>query len=161
MNATKIIRWLIVILLLIIVALGLIIGVKIKPKTIIQRDTIRITTIDTIRIPKPVYITEKKIDTLTIQVKDTITINDTLYIQLPKTQRYYAKDSLYQAWVSGYKPSLDSINVFQKTIKETITNTITNKRRFGIGINAGYGIVFSNPVQLRPYLGVGVYYRLW
>ncbi len=161
MNPTKVIRWIIVILLAIIVLLGVFISVKIKPKTIIKRDTIVVVKFDTIRIPKPIYVTEKVLDTIFAPINDTIRVNDTLYIQLPKTQKYYSKDSLYQAWVSGYKPSLDSINIFQKVIEKTIINTITNKRRFGVGINAGYGIVFSEQVQLRPYLGVGVYYRLW
>lgn len=162
MNPTKVIRWIIVILLAIIVLLGAFISIKIKPKTIIERDTITIVKIDTIRIPKPIYIKEKVIDTLFVPIKDTIRVNDTLYIQLPKTQKYYSKDSLYQAWVSGYKPSLDSINIFQKVIEKTIINTITKKpRKVGIGVSAGYGIMLNKQVTLSPYIGVGLYYRIW
>lgn len=162
MNPTKVIRWIIVILLAIIVLLGAFISIKIKPKTIIERDTITIVKFDTIRIPKPIYIKEKVIDTIFVPIKDTIRVNDTLYIQLPKTQRYYSKDSLYQAWVSGYKPTLDSINIFQKVIEKTIINTITKKpRKIGIGVSAGYGITFGEQTKLAPYFGVGVYYRIW
>ena len=74
------------------------------------RDTTIVIKLDTIKIIKPVYLSEKVIDTLFVPIKDTIRINDTLYQVMPKTQKYYAKDSLYMAWVSGYKPSLDSIN---------------------------------------------------
>lgn len=162
MNPTKIIRWIIVILLAIIVLLGAFISIKIRPKTIIERDTITIVKIDTIRIPKPIYIKEKVIDTLFVPIKDTIRVNDTLYIQLPKTQKYYSKDSLYQAWVSGYKPTLDSINIFQKVIEKTIINTITKKpRKIGIGVSAGYGITFGEQTKLSPFIGVGLYYRIW
>lgn len=162
MNPTKVIRWIIVILLAIIVLLGAFMSIKIRPKTIIERDTITIVKIDTIRIPKPIYIKEKVVDTIFVPIKDTIRVNDTLYIQLPKTQKYYSKDSLYQAWVSGYKPSLDSINIFQKVIEKTIINTITKKpRKIGVGVMAGYGITFGEQTKLAPYIGIGVYYRIW
>ena len=161
-NYTKIIRWIIVILLAIIVLLGVFISIKIRPKTIIERDTITIVKIDTIRIAKPIYIKEKVIDTIFVPIKDTIRTNDTLYLQLPKTQKYYSKDSLYQAWVSGYRPTLDSINIFQKVIEKTIINTITkNPRRIGIGVMGGYGITFGEQTKLSPFIGVGLYYRIW
>lgn len=125
-------------------------------------DTLVVTKYDTIKVNKPIYITQKVVDTLLIPITETIRVNDTLYLNVPKEQKYYAKDSLYQAWVSGYNPTLDSINIFQKVIEKTIINTITKKpRKVGIGVSAGYGITFGEQTKLAPYLGVGVYYRIW
>ena len=83
-------------------------------------------------------------------------------IELPKVQRVYTDDSTYKAWVSGYDPRLDSINVFRKTIKETVTIQIPAEKkkrtfwqRFNIGIQAGYGIGLDDK-KAHPYLGGGV-----
>lgn len=61
-----------------------------------KADTVRIR--DTIHIPKPVYITSKIIDTMTVlvQATDTLWLHDTLYVNLPREQRTYS-DSTYTA----------------------------------------------------------------
>ena len=125
------------------------------------RDTTIIIKLDTIKIIKPVYLSEKVVDTLFVPIKDTIRINDTLYQLMPKTQKYYAKDSLYQAWVSGYKPNLDSIKVFPKTIYSTITNTVYKKpARVTIGVTAGYGAMYSNKqIKFGPAIVAGVSFK--
>lgn len=81
-------------------------------------DTITIVKYDTIRDIRPVVVTEKVTDTIHVKVgTDSV-------IKLPITQKYYSTDD-YQAWVSGYKPNLDSIYTFNKVITKTITNTET------------------------------------
>lgn len=81
-------------------------------------DTVTITKFDTVKCEKPIFIKETVVDTFF--VKDSLNHG---YI-IPKTQRYY-KDEYYEAWVSGYRPNLDSINLFRKTVTSTITNTVT------------------------------------
>lgn len=126
------------------------------------RDTTIVVKLDTIRILKPIYIKERLVDTLFVAINDTLRIKDTLYQVVPKTQKYYAKDSLYQAWISGYKPQLDSINVFPKTIYRNITNTVYRKpSKIGFGIIGGYGVSFGDKTQLSPFVGVGVFYKIW
>lgn len=87
---------------------------------------------------------------------DTMRIGDTV---VHREQAYY-EDSLYRAWVSGYRPRLDSLMIFPKTVYQTVTNdiyhTITpKKKRWGLGLQVGYGY----PGGL--YLGVGMSYNLW
>jgi len=125
------------------------------------RDTTIIIKLDTIKIIKPVYLSEKVVDTLFVPITDTLQINDTLFVALPKTQKYYAKDSLYMAWVSGYKPSLDSIKVFPKTIYSTITNTVYKKpARVTIGATIGYGAMYSNKqIHFGPAIVAGVSFK--
>lgn len=127
-----------------------------EPAKII-RDTTTITRIDTFKINKPVYIREVVIDTFYIAVLDTLRINDTLYQPIVKTQKYYTESGKYDAWVSGYRPALDSINVFQKTVKETVTIRVPQKK-WGVAAIGGYGVGKNG---LSPYVGVGLYYRIW
>ena len=78
-------------------------------------------------------------------------------IHLPIEQRQYL-DPRYTAWVSGYRPQLDSIQIYQRT--EYITKEITpiqKPKRWGIGLQAGYGVTLhNNQVFPAPYIGVGL-----
>lgn len=86
----------------------------------VTSDTVYVIKTDTYKVEKPIFLTEVIVDTFL--VKDTLN-NEYL---IPKTQKYY-KDSLYEAWVSGYNPNLDSINIYNKTKFVTITNTTTKE----------------------------------
>ena len=89
---------------------------------------------------------------------DTTRIGDTL---LHRRQVVYS-DSSYRAVVSGYvDPRLDSLQVFPKTVYQTVTNDIyhpvaikSKKKRWGFGLQAGYG-------PGGRYVGAGVSYNLW
>ena len=84
--------------------------------------------------------------------KDTL-VHDSVNVILPITQKKY-EDSTYTAWVSGFRPNLDSINIYRKTVYKTITE---KPRRFGIGVMGGYGYGTKGTT---PFIGVGVYYRI-
>ncbi|MEY8720653.1 DUF6808 domain-containing protein [Bacteroides stercorirosoris] len=95
---------------------------------------------------------------LVFQLTDTIRIGDTVVY---REQAYY-EDSLYRAWVSGYRPRLDSLMVFSKTVYQTVTNDIyhpvmvkSKLKRWGLGLQAGYGYPGGF------YLGGGVSYNLF
>lgn len=77
------------------------------------------TVYDTITRLKPVFLTSTVVDSIPypVVVHDT----DTLWAQLPKTVREYG-DSTFYAQVSGINPSLDRIDVYQKT--QYINNTV-------------------------------------
>lgn len=117
--------------------------------TICFRDTVRDS------IPMPVY------ETLVLEVPELFpvyitlggdTIHDSIYIPVPISQKEYQTEN-YRAWVSGYKPSLDSVWVYPE--KSIIRE---KPRRWGIGVIAGYGIGYNG---LSPYVGVGGYWRVW
>lgn len=138
-----------------------------KRNTINETDVIVLTDTlyirDTIRIEKPVPKFIKRIDTLLVQTKDTIRLNDTLYLALPREQKTY-REKNYQAWISGYRPELDSIHIFRNTQQIITSTTIQNKqktRRWGIGIQAGYGLTkHQNIIKPTPYIGIGLSYNL-
>ena len=80
-------------------------------------------------------------------------------VEIPIVQKKYA-DSTYTAWVSGYKPSLDSIEVYRKTVVQRETITLRKiSPRWGIGVTGGYGYGTKNKV-FEPFVGIGVYYRI-
>lgn len=116
---------------------------------------------DTIRYPQPVPVYSRITDTIWLPLTDTVTLHDTTYIILNREQRYYRTDD-YEAWVSGFLPSLDSCNVFRET--RLITTEITKKerkKRFGLGVQAGYGVGLSDgKIRPVPYIGVGLSYNI-
>lgn len=118
--------------------------------TILERDTI-------ISVPDTVYRTialgEK---TVKVVIHDTLFKTDTVEIALPFVQREY-RDSNYNAWVSGYEPALDSIQVFPRTmtVKERVTVKERSRRW---GVFGGVGIGVSD--RITPCVGVGIGYRI-
>lgn len=130
-------------------------------KTVVKTDTLR----DTVTVREPVFITETAVRTDTVWLPVVRTRTDTVLLRsdglkdsvravVPITQKVYA-DSTYKAWVSGYNPRLDSIQVYRQTIVTTKTETVVRKRRIGIGVQAGYGYGFRYG-GIEPYVGLGV-----
>ena len=123
-------------------------------QVVVERDTIT----DTIRVIHPVVRDSVvlRYDRVVLPiVRDAVMVRDSIVVDsvrvyLPITQKCY-RDSTYTAWVSGYQPKLDSIQIY----RPTITITTTKKPKFTYGIQAGYGIT---PKGLQPYLGVGIGY---
>ena len=98
---------------------------------------------------------------LPVPITDTLMLHDTVLVHLPIEQRQYS-DPRYTAWVSGYRPQLDSIHIYQRT--EYITKEIkmvTKPQRWGLGLQAGYGVSLHNGQLFpAPYIGVGLSYSI-
>lgn len=115
-------------------------------------DTVTFYKTDTISVKKPTYIKEVIIDTVYLEKSE-----NGAYMT-PISQKYY-KDSTYEAWVSGYKPSLDSINTFEKTITRIITNTTTKEiypKTTNVFLDAGADYIGNN---LAPNVGVIIKFK--
>jgi hypothetical protein len=109
---------------------------------------------DTITKIKPVEKIVRVVDTFLVAITDTIYLNDSLYMPLPREQREYG-DSTYRAWVSGYRPQLDSLHQFQTTKVITIYHEAKQTRwRIGMAFGATTG-VFYTPAGWQPGLGAG------
>lgn len=90
----------------------------------------------------------------TICVSDTI--KDSVFVQVPIEQKVYS-DSNYTAWVSGYRPRLDSISITHKEVSfHKLVNNSKGSKRLYLGIQVGYGIT---PRGMQPYLGLGISYK--
>ena len=156
-----------------------------RPQAEVVTKTDTLTVRDTIKEIRPVYVEKTRTDTMLVAVTDTVTVSDTVYMVLGREQRHY-RGGDYEAWVSGYRPALDSIYVYPETryiTKETISVasrkcsslaleassswcgsmslTVSLEythewRRWYAGASAGYDLVTGS-----PYVGATVGLPLW
>lgn len=152
-------------LLLIIAAtllVGFFAGDRHRAKIVQSAPVVRDTVFDTIpvRYPVPYDSAVVRVERVRLPIYDTIRVEvsteavaDSVDIEIPITQKHYS-DSLFDAYVSGYHPSLDSITIYRRTI--TITKK-TDPPRWGVSLQGGYGMT---PKGFQPYVGLGVHLTL-
>ena len=89
-----------------------------------------------------------------------IGVPDTVWATVPRVQKRY-EDSTYTAWVSGYEPRLDSIEVYRRTVFVVKNEGGRVKtRRLSLGLTGGFGYgVFTRKPDL--FVGVGASWRLF
>ena len=132
-----------------------------EPQVVIEHDTLwRDTT-----ITKPVAADSTKTgEVVYIKVPYPVpgdTIRDSIEVPIPIEQKRY-EDSLYTAWVSGFRPALDSIRLHQPEIITTITETIVKKApRLSVGLSVGPGVSITGTPQAGIFVGFTANYRLW
>ena len=150
----KVLPWILVCLLL-----GILVWMQCNPHdplTVYTKgDTVKLrdTIVDIVLLP--VKETLKRTDTVYLPILIDTTIDktikgDTVPVLIPITSKEY-KTNDYRAIVSGYKPSLDFMEVYGE--KEIITLKPKNKR-WGLGLQTGC----SYPGGW--YVGVGISYNL-
>lgn len=123
-----------------------------RTDTVVVRDTVR----ETVLVPKIRYLT--RVDTVLLLVPgDTVKVP----VLVPISRNVYEGED-YRAVVSGFRASLDTLDIFRKT--QTVTNTVVQRvevpgkpKRWGIGVSAGYALT---PQGMKPYIGLGVQYDL-
>ncbi len=128
-----------------------------EPQSEVITQVVTVTKTDTLIYYLPKYITERHVRV------DTLFVRDTILVEVPITQREY-QDSTYHAYISGYKPQLDSIEVYQRTVRiNTIVTekipTTTSRWVITAGLNVGVGYVapFNSSVgTIGMYTGIGV-----
>ena len=148
----KILPWLLVVLLAIACVAALFrphepLPAEIRTETKIQT----VVKTDTVLISAPIAVFWQ------ILLNDTVRIGDTLLHR----KRVVYEDSLYRAVVSGYvDPRLESMTVYPRTVYQTGTNDSYHavkpkKKRWGLGLQAGYGYPGGF------YVGGGISYDLF
>lgn len=121
-----------------------------RKDTVVVRDTVR----ETVLVPKVRYLT--RVDTVLLPVPgDTVEVS----VLVPISRNVYEGED-YRAVVSGFRASLDTLDIFRKT--QTVTNTVVQRvevpgkpKRWGIGVSAGYALT---PQGVKPYIGAGISY---
>ena len=121
-----------------------------RKDTVVVRDTVR----ETVLVPKVRYLT--RVDTVLLPVPgDTVEVP----VLVPISRKVYEGED-YRAVVSGFRASLDTLDIFRKT--QTVTNTVVQRvevpgkpKRWGIGVSAGYALT---PQGVKPYIGAGISY---
>lgn len=104
-----------------------------------------------IRQPEVMVIRRLVADTvyLAVATPDTATA-DSVRVIVPQEQKEYHGEG-YRAWVSGYRPALDSIVIERMVLRE-------KERRLSVGLQAGVGVT---PRGVQPYIGVGVTIKIF
>jgi hypothetical protein len=116
---------------------------------------------DTITQYKPILEERVVLKKVPYPVTDTLRIHDTLFVYLDREQVVW-QDSLSRVYASGILPQIDSVKHFIQERIVTIQTTIPVKKpcRWGIGVQAGYGVQFGDQIQASPYVGIGLSYNL-
>ena len=134
---------------------------------------------------RPVFDAEIAVPDMAVVIEDSIIVKDDSLLVLPMQQRHYKGDN-YEAWVSGYRPQLDSVWVFPETRYITTENIFAGPRkcnsialeasaswcgraslllsleymhewrRWYAGASAGYDVVTGS-----PYVGARIGLPLW
>ena len=78
-------------------------------------------------------------------------------VVIPITTKHY-RAMEYDAWVSGYEPSLDSIKVYQKTEVVTITKIIKNQKHFFLDVGAGCEYIPDTKTAV-PFTELGLSFK--
>lgn len=151
--------WLLVLLLLCFGGWALYLVERNRPADVItkiERHT------DTIKIekPVPVYHTIKSFALVDFPVDSLIYVaGDTVQVQVPIEEKIF-QDSTYKCQISGWKPSLDWIEVYSPTTTITQVERVKLKPKVSVGI--GTSAVW-NPVshQFDWGISLGVYVPLW
>lgn len=134
--------------------------------TSVRCDTVH----DTIYIPKPVAVESRTLDVMAVKFPrwrqpigsaDTSAIHnvDSVTVAVAIEQRHYGGED-YDAWVSGYRPQLDSLRIYRPTATITRTQEITRWRTRRWGLSAGAGVSISHR-GVAPAVFVGVSYTFW
>lgn len=105
-----------------------------EERILYKSDTISIVRVDTFFIKEPIPVYKEIVDTIYIHAEDSVA-------RLPVEQYHYRENSLYDIWVSGYRPRLDSIRLYNTISEKAITNNIYVRKRNW---------------SLSPYLGMNV-----
>ena len=123
-------------IVVIVVLVTLLFSSKRQIKVVENRvtDTILQVKIDTITQYVPKYVTKKTTDTIYLPS------NDKSVIALEIEQKHYSENGVYDAWISGYKPQLDSITTYPRVEYRTITNNITKE-------------IYKSTIDFYPYIG--------
>lgn len=112
----------------------------------VRIDTFTMVVRDTIRLVEPTFVSQVVVDTIFVEKAP----ENGLF--LPIIQKHYG-DSLYDAWVSGYRPALDSIHVYPMTVTRTVTRDVERevaRKTFDVYLRAGGYVAGGNVV---PYIG--------
>ena len=125
-----------------------IVSTNIERDTIIVRDTIREY------YPQEVVRTIVRTERVEVPIIRYDTIREVVEVEIPIEAKEY-KSEEYYAIVEGYNPMLKYIEVYPRTAYISTTETIKERKRWGVslGVQGGYGFT---PKGWQPYAGVGI-----
>ena len=85
---------------------------------------------------------------------------DTIRDPMPIGRYLFTDDSTYRMEVEGYNVQANSIEVYPRTVTQTVIQRVGvpgRPKRWGIGVSAGAALTRQG---VQPYIGIGVQYNL-
>jgi len=134
----------------------------VRSDTVVFRDTVHDTVPRLVCSEVVRYVKETPIplhDTVYMSKnEENVYLTDSGEVIVPISRKVYTDDSTYRAVISGYKATLDQIDVYRQQM--VITNTVTKSRRWSVGLTGGvgYGLLNRKP---DLFVGVGVTYNIY
>lgn len=160
----KKIVWSLIAIVAIGVAAGSLFNVIFPKKAKVTEKTDTLYVYKTVTIEKPVLKETKVVDTILVAIRDTVVKNDTTYIALPRESKTYGDDR-FTAVVSGYKPSLDRLDIYIE--RQTVTKYLIPEPKkpkmnyLALGAEVAYVGGLSIPIYLEYerllHKNVGIY----
>lgn len=149
-------------------------GISVKTDTVTIRDTVYIPapqltgtkSLGFIPVTMPIWTPTKKpkqvdepTEELTIEADDEIETEppDSIAVAIPIEQKHYTGDD-YDAWVSGWNPSLDSLRIYRQTQQIATTTEVTRWKTRRWGLSVGVGAVASPKGGIQPGIFIGATY---
>lgn len=114
-----------------------------------------LTRIDTVKVVQPEVLVVRVLPELSAKLPLASDSTDSAEVKVPVAQHIYRTPE-FEAYVSGYRPSLDSLLVFNRHTESVVVQP-SRKKRFSVGLQAGYGFT---PGGFQPYIGIGLSVRL-
>lgn len=108
---------------------------------------------------KPKQVDEPTTEELTAEADDEIETEppDSVAVAIPIEQKHYKGDD-YDAWVSGWNPSLDSLRIYRQTQQIATTTEVTRWKTRRWGLSVGVGAVASLKGGIQPGIFIGATY---
>ena len=109
----------------------------------IVTDTVYVTRVDTVYVTRPVVKERIVVDTVYVETEEG-------GLSLPLEQLRYEEKGRFEAWVTGFHVSLDSVKLYDKVVERTVTRTVRTeaKQRYAcvpyMGFKAFEGTVSPN-----------------
>ncbi|MCM1066089.1 MAG: hypothetical protein NC418_00765 [Muribaculaceae bacterium] len=132
-----------------IVAAAFAAGWYAHPEVRRERSVEVLRRIDTVRVVQPEVLLIKQLAPVA-EALPAVGTHDTVLVEVPRTQVVYEQPD-FRAYVSGFRPALDSIEVYRHST--TIEMPRCKAPRFSVGLQAGYGYT---PRGFQPFIGIGV-----
>lgn len=82
---------------------------------------------------------------------------DSAAVQIPIEQKHYTGDD-YEAWISGWNPSLDSIMIYRQSQLITATTQAATRKPKRWGLSIGAGVVAGPNGGIQPGIFIGASY---
>lgn len=126
-----------------------------NPEKVTPGDVKVFTRIDTVKVVQPEIVVLRPLRQAIERLPLAADTADTVEVKVPVAQTVYETPD-FKAYVSGYRPALDSIFVYGRRT-EIVRPQLPRAKRFSVGIQAGYGFT---PHGFQPYVGIGLSVKL-